>query len=212
MIRRVDWGPVIDECTQTLRPGKTLLQDTVGMAPKAASMIVNHATQTLKGSYRADMQPQQEHPNFSRKPKKQYTHGKHEDWLEAEQQGIRAVNFPEFIKAVVKEHVGNRTKLAGPVTEVLIKATREWQECYVNMYTSTYGYPPLGYDPQAPEEYLLPLPISSHAGGGARTGATTQIFDEAAIDLVHSPTPANLNFDDEQSPDAIRALHARCVL
>lgn len=215
MIRRVDWGPIIDECTQTLRNGKTLLQDTVGMASKAASMVINHATQTLKGSYRADMQPQQQHPNFSRKPKKQYTHGEHKDWLEAEQQGITAVNFLEFIKAVVKEHVGNRTKLATSLTDSLIRPTRDWQELYVKMYTNVYGYPPLGYDPQAPDEYLLPLiSPSNHTGGGRAAGATANITAAWQAEDVSGRhgMPANDLLLDEESLYYIRDLHRHLVI
>ena len=154
----VDKGPFLRRTTDKLKAGKTLMQDMLGMKSRVAGMIVDDITTVFNGA-EPSATPQASYSQFADKPKKNYTHATHQEWLDAHKHGVKVVDPQKYIDALVSDYAsGLSTEIRDTLKHELAKAVRDWQDHYIDIYRKTYnGANPPEYDAD-PKNYLVQVP------------------------------------------------------
>ncbi|MFP4312955.1 MAG: hypothetical protein ACLFR0_01400 [Alphaproteobacteria bacterium] len=154
----IDTGDVLDQVSNILKKGKTLMQDMLGMAPHAGNMIAADNRLTYQGTPRQAI-PQVNHQHYASKPANNYTFATHQEYEDAYQQGIRVVNPQKYIEALVLEYTGSLTsERSVALHRSLAQATLDHQKDYLNIYQAEYGTYPPEYDPNNPQDYFVTVP------------------------------------------------------
>lgn len=172
--RGIDTGDFLRKTMQALKNGKSLMQDMLSMTQKVSSMIVDDITTVFTGS-EPTLTPQSQDPRFAQKPKQNYTHATHQEWLDGfKNKGISVADAQSYIEALVMDYTGS---LYGERSEMLHhelgKAVLQWQQDYLNIYQAEYGTHPPEYDPNNPQDYFIKVPPPYKPPANTNTPTTT---------------------------------------